>query len=368
MKILVDGRPLLPIGPGLGPTGVGRWTAGVLRGLSRAAPTWEILVSIVTRDPVTIEGERFGPNVEVKRVPWDERWFRRSLVLGLSPKVTRAVGEADVMLGPGFVTWPGRYAEIPVIHDLAFVKHPSSVQRRNLAFLKILVPRVLKRASAVVTVSETVKAEIADVLGFERERIFVVPNASDLDFGSPATTEPGDFMLFVGTFEPRKNLAAVLDAYGKLRAERADLPRLVIVGGPGWRDAEPLQERAATTPGVEVRGYVDDDRLAALYRDALLLLFPSLYEGFGLPIVEAMSAQTPVITSDRGAMREVGGDAALYVDPDDPSDIASGIARLLDDAALGSRLAALGLERANLFSWSRSGAALKRAIEVAAGR
>src|SRR5687768_3195165 len=114
MKILVDGRPLLPIGPGLGPTGVGRWTAGVLRGLSRAAPTWEILVTVVTREEVTIEGERFGPNVEVRRVPRDERWFRRRLVLGLPPNVARAVGGADAMLGPGFVTWPGRYAEIPV--------------------------------------------------------------------------------------------------------------------------------------------------------------------------------------------------------------------------------------------------------------
>ena len=366
MKLLVDGRPLLPIAPGLGPTGVGRWTAGVLKGLADVAPEWDITVGLVTREAPDLDVGSFGPRASLRSARWPERWFRRATFLGLQPPVARALGPADVMLGPDFVTWRGPFAELPVIHDLAFVRFPGSVQRKNLIYLRRLVPRVLRRAAGVVTVSETMRAEISDHFGFERERIFVVPNGCDPTEPTGASGFDPGYLLSVGTLEPRKNLGRLLDAYEVLRSRRPDIPPLVVAGGPGWRNAGELAARIAAVPGVTALGYVPDERLAALYRDASALVFPSLYEGFGLPVVEAMAAGLPVVTSDRGALGEVAGDAALFVDPLDPEAIAAGIDRILDDAPLRARLADAGRLRAQGFTWTGSGAALLAALEAAA--
>lgn len=367
MRILADARSLLPIGPGLGPTGVGRWTAGVIGGLSHHAPTWEIVLTIVTREPVTIDPSKFGPNVTVNNVRFPERGFRRALVLGLAPRIDRFAGPSDVMLGPGFVTWPGRYARIPVIHDLAWLTHPESVQPRNLAYLRLMIPRVVRSAAGIVTVSDSVRDEIAERFEFDPARIFVVPNGCAPQ-PPPLPPEQREQLLFVGTFEPRKNLERVLEAYRLVRAERPDVPELVVVGGPGWRGAEELQRDAAGTPGVRTLGYIDDEHLGTLYRQARMLLFPSLYEGFGLPIIEAMAAGTPVITSNRGAQAEVAGGAALLVDPLSSRDIADGITRLLDDTNLVQNLREQGGRVAAEFTWDRAGLALKNAIESSVGK
>jgi glycosyltransferase involved in cell wall biosynthesis len=343
---------------------VGRWTRNVLRALATGAPSWDIRVTIVTKDPVETDVATFGPNVSLHVVRFPERWFRRALLLGVAPRIERTVGRADAMLGPGFVTWPGSHAQIPVIHDLAFLNHPGSVQRRNLAFLRLLMPRVVRRAAGIVTVSGAMRDEIVDRFTFDKQKVFVVPNASEaVPALSTSSVKPG-YLLFVGTFEPRKNLSGVLDAYRRLRSERKDVPDLVVVGGLGWRGAEELRREADGTPGVLTVGYVDDARLNALYRDARMLVFPSLYEGFGLPVVEAMGAGTPVVTSRRGGLPEVAGDAAVYVDPLDPSDIARGIARLLDDPGEAARLGEAGLRQASQFTWERSGQMLKGAIET----
>jgi glycosyltransferase involved in cell wall biosynthesis len=366
MRILVDARSLLPIGPGLGPTGVGRWTAGVIGGLSRHAPTWDIALTIVTREPVAIDPSTFGPNVTLRNVRFPERGFRRALVLGLAPRIERFAGRSDVMLGPGFVTWPGRHARIPVIHDLAWLTHPESVQPRNLAYLRLMIPRVVRNAAGLVTVSDSVRDEIAERFEFDPARIFVVPNGCVPQ--PPLPIEQRDHLLFVGTFEPRKNLERVLEAYRLVRAERPDVPDLVVVGGPGWRGAEELQRNAESTDGVRTLGYVDDEHLALLYRQARMLVFPSLYEGFGLPIIEAMAAGTPVITSNSGAQAEVAGGAALLVDPMSGRDIAYGITRVLDDTNLVRNLSEQGGRVAASFTWERSGLALKNAIESSVGR
>lgn len=367
MRILVDARPLLPIGHGLGPTGVGRWTQGVIRGLSAQAPDWEIVLTCVTRDPVTIDTASLGSNVSIRVVRFPERWFLRAMVLGVTSVIDRPRERSDVLLGPRFITWPGPYAQVPVIHDLAFLSHPESVQRRNLAFLRMMVPRVVRRAAAIITVSNAVRSEIAEHFKIEPERILVVPNGCDFRSTEPAAEGPRKHLLFVGTFEPRKNLYRVLEAYRSLRAQRPDTPELVIVGGPGWRSSTELQHDAMTTTGVRVVGYVDDASLFALYREALMLVFPSLYEGFGLPVIEAMATGTPVITSRRGGLAEVAGDAALYVDPLEPTDIARGIGQLLDDPGLASKLVARGREQASRFTWESSGRALKDALETVAG-
>jgi glycosyltransferase involved in cell wall biosynthesis len=159
----------------------------------------------------------------------------------------------------------------------------------------------------------------------------------------------------VGTLEPRKNLARVLEAYALLARERPASPRLLVVGGQGWGgiDLPRLVQRLGVAGQVELAGYVSDERLRELYAGATMLVYPSLYEGFGFPVLEAMSAGCPVITSNTSSLPEIAGTAALLVDPTAPAEIAAALARLLDEPELTGRLRREGRRRARAFSWER---------------
>jgi alpha-1,3-rhamnosyl/mannosyltransferase len=350
---------------------VGVWTRGTLRALSAAAPGWSIELALFRGEELDLDPLGMGPSVSVTRLGHGRRIHTRLSAIRLLPALERYAGEADVMLGPAFATWPARNAaEIPVIHDLSFLKYPETVSRRNLIYLRMGMRRIVRRAALVITVSEAMRNEIVDDLGVEADRVAVVPNGVDASLfaSSEGRTDdlPGRYLLFVGTIEPRKNLRNVLSAYSLLRDRLADPPELVIAGGRGWRDARlpPAEDMS----GVRFLGYVDQPDLVGLYAHAEGLVFPSLYEGFGLPVVEAMAAGTPVVTSRRGALPEVAGDAALYVDPEDPSDIADGLQKLLEDRKLQGDLAEKGRVRARTFTWERSGVALRDAIEQAVNR
>jgi glycosyltransferase involved in cell wall biosynthesis len=375
MKLVVDANPLFPLSPELGPTGVGRWAAGAVSSLARVAPDWEIELVAFHLQDATLDTSYMGPNVSFKQVHFSNRLHRKLMVLGIAPHLERFIGSADAMLGPGFVSWPMRRGvEIPVIHDLTYLRFPRYVSRRNLYYLRAVMPRVMKRAGMIVTVSETVRAEISEHFTVDPDRIAIVPNGYDsahFERGGRrwgiAAQVPDRYLLFVGTLEPRKNLVGVLDALESLRSRRADVPVLVIAGGLGWRN-DTIARRLDALAGddaVRILGYVDDTDLATLYSRATALVFPSFYEGFGLPLLEAMAAGCPVIVSDRGALPEVGGDCALYVDPDDPASIGAAIEQVVDDPASAAHRAQAGLERASGFTWDRAGAALKVAIERA---
>jgi glycosyltransferase involved in cell wall biosynthesis len=191
----------------------------------------------------------------------------------------------------------------------------------------------VKAADAVVAVSEFTRDELVELLEVPEERIRVVPNGRDPVFRPEGPRVEGDYILAVGTLEPRKNLGAAVAA-----AQLAGV-ELRVAGASGWG-------------GVEVPGWVgepSDDELAALYRGARCLVFPSLYEGFGLPVVEAMACGTPVVTSDSGAMAEVAGGAAVLVDPRSPEAIAEGIATA---ASRRNELVEAGFARAATYTWS----------------
>jgi alpha-1,3-rhamnosyl/mannosyltransferase len=178
---------------------------------------------------------------------------------------------------------------------------------------------------------------------------------------------PDRYLLAVGTLEPRKNLPGVLAAHNLLRASRPDAPPLVIAGAAGWRTGGLSDELRKLSEGGSVRwlGYVDDAELKALYTHAAGLLFCPFYEGFGLPVLEAMAAGCPVIATDRGAVREVAGDAALLVDPAAAGEIATAAARLLDEPALRARLVNGGRARAAAYPWRQTGERLREAVEQA---
>jgi glycosyltransferase involved in cell wall biosynthesis len=241
-------------------------------------------------------------------------------------------------------------SSVPVVvtvHDLAVLRHPGTFNPWTRHYSRLAVPSVARAARRLIAVSEFTRGEIVELLGVPDERIRVIPNAVDDAFAAEGPAAPGDYVLAVGTLEPRKNLGAAQRAAQRLGVE------LRVVGAQGWG-------------GVEVNGWlgrVSDEELAALYRGARCLVYPSLYEGFGIPVLEAMACGTPVVTSAGGATEEVAGGAAVLVDPHDPAAIAAGI-----EEASKSRdeLRARGLDRAAQFSWRRVAAETRAVYEEAA--
>ena len=376
LRLVVDAGPLFPLGPGLGPTGVARWTTAALAGLGRVAPDWRIdLVAFALRPRVLPDLSWLPANASFRLIRFPgrpQRWLRTA---NLMPPIELLVGPADAVLGPAYVTWPARRAaELPVIHDLTHVRHPELVSAGNLRWLRTLLPRVLRRAALVLTVSETMRGEIVEHYRLAPDRVAVVPNGCDAERFAGAGPRPAGlparYLLFVGTLEPRKNLARLLEAHRRLRETTPGAPPLVIAGGIGWRVEGLVRDLEAHTRSGDVRvlGYVEDALVPALYAHATALLLPSLYEGFGIPVLEAMAAGCPVVTARRGGLPEVGGDAAVYVDPEDPGDIARGVAQLIADDGLRRRLATAGRGRAAEFTLERSGLALRHAIETSLAR
>ena len=241
-------------------------------------------------------------------------------------------------------------SSVPVVvtvHDLAVLRHPGTFNRWTRRYSRFAVPRVARAASRLIAVSEFTRGEIVELVGISEERIRVIPNAVGEEFVAEGPAESGDYVLAVGTLEPRKNLGAAQQAAQRLGVE------LRVVGAQGWG-------------GVKVNGWlgrVSDEELAALYRGARCLVYPSLYEGFGIPVLEAMACGTPVVTSAGGATEEVAGGAAVLVDPQDPAAIAAGVE---EASSRRDELRARGLERAAQVSWNRVAAETRAVYEDAA--
>lgn len=243
-------------------------------------------------------------------------------------------------------------AKVVTIHDLVWKTFPQTMSRLGRQIERALMPASLKAADAVIAVSSCTAREVASSFPACANRvqtIYEAPFLKSLD--SPGAE--GDYFLFVGTIEPRKNLVGLLRAYGLYRSKVAEPVPLKICGGKGWGlpELEKLIESDGLGGLVDVLGYVEDTQLPDLYRNARALLMPSLYEGFGLPIVEAFSQGTPVLTSNRGAMEEVAGDGGLLVDPENIEEMVSALARLTDDLELVEQLQLRAHARAKQFSW-----------------
>jgi glycosyltransferase involved in cell wall biosynthesis len=239
---------------------------------------------------------------------------------------------------------------VVTIHDLSFERHPELMGRRDRLVFRTMVPRSVRRAARVLAVSEWSKRDLVEQYGIPEEKIVVTPNGVHSMFAPEgARREGAPYALFVGTLQPRKDPLAALEAVALVDLDL----RLVLVGPDKGSGAE--ARRTASKLGVsgrvEFAGHVEKQELAELYRGAACLVFPSRYEGFGLPVVEAMASGTPVVATLAGSIPEIAGDAAVLVEPGDPVALAGGIERAL---ANHNRLVAAGLERARRYSWAET--------------
>jgi glycosyltransferase involved in cell wall biosynthesis len=284
--------------------------------------------------------------------------------------------ESDAILYPYWPSPPFRRAGAPpaviFVHDLAFRLRAAEVPWQQRLYLGALFPQALRQAAAVLVPSETTRNDLLRLYPTEglQAKVHIVPEGlrPAVDPGPlPNGLEPG-FVLAVGTVEPRKNYPRLLAAYRQLHG-RPGVPQLVIAGRAGWAYGDTLL-RIQAEPGVRYLGHVDESTLESLYRSASVLVFPSLYEGFGLPLLEAMGHGVPAVVGAAGALPELAQGAALSVDAEDPNAIAGAIQRLLADESLRSKLGEEGRRRSSGYTWASAAehtlAVLRRVSEKSA--
>lgn len=371
MRVALDVTPLLGA-----PTGVGTFCAGALEGLAARADlavrgfavTWRRRGEIADQLPEGIAAVRRP--MPARPLHW--AWRRSPL-----PPVEWLVGRMDVVHATNFVAPPARRAAVVVtVHDLTALRFPEMCEPVSWGFPD-QIRRALSQGAWVHTPSEWVAAEVVEMLGADPARVRAVHHGapSGPTPGSPAPRDPGHtapgrcgagaprltlppgvgrYVLALGTVEPRKDLPGLVRAFELLAGERCDVG-LVVAGADGW-GAAALEAAVGASPFKEriVRlGYVSPARRDALLVGAAVLAYPSVYEGFGLPPLEAMSLGVPVVATRAGALPEVLGEGAALVDVGDPVGLAGAIAGLLDDEAASAALGAAGRIRARRFSWER---------------
>jgi glycosyltransferase involved in cell wall biosynthesis len=259
-----------------------------------------------------------------------------------------------------------RVPVVVTIHDLAFERMPETFTRRGSFQLKLTVRRTAKKAARIATVSEYSRQDLLDIYKLSPEKVVVTYNGVESSF-TPQPSVPNeaeavrkrfgvsrDFLLAVGSLQPRKNLVRLIRAYARLRSEREDFrPQLVIVGRKLWLASEIFDEvkRQRWADDVILTGYVADEDLPALYRAARAFVYPSLFEGFGLPPLEAMASGTPVVTSDVSSLPEITGDAALLIDPNDERALANALIEIMNNDRLRAELREKGIAQAKKFTW-----------------
>jgi glycosyltransferase involved in cell wall biosynthesis len=358
MRIVVDVSPLSHP-----PTGIGNYIRGLVAGLVEGGSTRGH--EVVAFAPTSLAGPRRiraaleGVPIELRLVPLPASHALRTAWSSLgAPSLERVVGRVDAFVYSDWMQ-PRQRGGIrsTVIHDLVPHHHPEWCAARTVSMHRRKDRDAARSADPILVNSRFTGADVVATLGVDRDRIVVAhpgcgsgfaPTGDRTDLGAEPT------ILGVGTIEPRKNLARLIEAWRLLEGDVG----LALAGGEGWGDRPDLAD-----PRIKRLGYVANDRLAALYRGASVYVYPSLFEGFGLPVIEAMACGTPVVASAHPSLDEACGDAAVRVDPFDPEAIADGIRQAL---ARRTELVAAGLGHAARFSWAATGAVVLDAFEARA--
>jgi glycosyltransferase involved in cell wall biosynthesis len=346
--------------------GIGRYTRELLRALAEAdgQSVYRLFYASppgAPRQPLP----DLPSNFSVRSLPFDDVWFARVWHRAQLPlPVDWITGPIDLFHSPDFTLPPTRRGtrSLLTVHDLSFVRDPESALPVLRAYLNKVVPRSVARADHVLADSAATRSDLMELYGTPPGKISVLYSGVNAAFkpirdatllqAARARYGLGDgpFILAVGTLQPRKNYARLIQAFAELREKEL---ALVIAGGRGWLYEQIFAEveRLGLGRRVIFPGFVADEDLPALYSAAAVLAYPSIYEGFGLPILEAFACGTPVVSSNASCLPEVAGQAALLVAPTDIAALAEGLARALSDTALRAQMTAAGLARARIFTW-----------------
>jgi glycosyltransferase involved in cell wall biosynthesis len=359
MNIGLDGLPLTSTR-----TGVGHYTIELARALAESRPSdhFELLYPSTYR---RLNGNESLPNLKLERVdvgPLGRHWWS----VGLPRHIRQR--KLHLFHGTNYdVPLWRQCATVVTIHDLSLLLHPATHPRRAVARARRRLPVMVRTADAIIVPTESVRREVCERLKLLREKVFAIPEAArdsfrPMDFAETAAVRQhlgvrDNFLLTVGTIEPRKNLLLLIGAFEEVaRAQPDNNLQLVIAGGQGWLTG-PLFEALEKSPvrdRILLTDYLHDDDLRGLYASCRAFVYPSIYEGFGLPPLEAMACGAPVIASRITTLTETLGSAAQFFDPQSSVQLAEAIIQVTTNHDLRQRLAMAGLRQAGKFSWERT--------------
>ncbi|HEV3475586.1 MAG TPA: glycosyltransferase family 1 protein [Actinomycetota bacterium] len=386
MRIAIDARPAVSAGM----TGVGHYARELILRLPGVDPrstyvAWYLNARRLARP--WRWGRRFfppRPNLLERWTPFPARWFERLSLRWELPRLEWFL-PFDVLFAPNFVPPPtARRRVVLTVHDLAFRRFPETAPLATRRWLQRL-ERALRQAAEIVVVSEATRRDLLELYPVDPGRVTVIHHGIDTDRYRPASQAEvarvrarlgldRPYLLFLGGIEPRKNIPRLIRAFASGRVEGGG-PDLVIAGASVPWNPEGRQQLEGALREIPVQardrvrmaGYIDGRDKVALLSGAEALVFPSLYEGFGFPILEAMACETPVVTSNVSSLPEVAGDAALLVDPLDETSIAGGIRSVVEDPALRERLRIAGRNRVGLYTWDETARRTASVLHRAAG-
>jgi glycosyltransferase involved in cell wall biosynthesis len=373
LKIVIDATPIAPK-----PSGVGFYVASLIDALAALQSQEDFQLGIAYQPGFKnwLRGRWEFPNC-LKEHP--ELYFLplpvriSNLLLDKFPSFFPLYFEPylkfpTILHGTNYNVYPYQKSlKVMSLYDLTFIKYPNYINSVVKTYTE-RVKRCLKWTDLVVTISESSKKDIVEYLSIEPDRIYVTPLASryspnylsldskenlkqsnNYDFSKP-------YILFVSTIEPRKNINAIISAFNYLKEKSKIEHQLILIGQKGWHHQPIFEAIAASSWNSQVHhlSYLSDELVALFYSQADVFVYPSHYEGFGLPVLEAMTLGAPVITSNTSSLPEVAGDAALLVDPNEPTQLAEAILKVISDCQLRSKLIHKGQERAKLYSWERT--------------
>lgn len=356
-------------------SGVYQFNTSLLQTAQRISPELTLtFLFIGGKKPVLPDGLE-GKVLWLRYIP--NKLWRYAVMHNLAPSLARLIDlkKYDLVFCPGFISLPvgKRLPMVALIHDTAFLDVPQYLPTHFAHYLKKVVAQTVERSKAIIAISISTKNSLMKHFGVEADKLTVVNPAVDHTIYQPQPKSAidavkkkynidGGYLLYLGNIEPRKNVAGLLRAYFNLSAELKNKYQLVLAGGRGWLDDEINQLLAEhKSANITHPGYIDETDKPALYAGAELFVYPSYFEGWGMPVAEAMACGTPVITADNSSLGEVGGTAAAYVCADDVEQLSGTIEKLLKDKTRRDQMAKAGIAHTKQFSWEKSA---KQLIEV----